>query len=239
MNKLSKNQKGFTAFEVTVVILIVVLIGVVGWLVYRNYHKNSPAYSTALIKPATTTKPTTPTPPVNPYASWKSYALTYEKLTLMYPANWTVADQSSATAKHDEVTLSSTDGFSFSINDGIQNGGDPLPLVSSDPVAVKYLGNPAYLVFVNPKVAQAYGPPVPDTSVVGGAILLTDANNQASFPADKNVIGSSQYNGVNGPEGSYTFITMGYNVKNNMPITNAKTDTEYKNGELVIQSMHY
>ena len=239
MVKLHNNEKGFGAVEGLLIVVIVVLIGVVGWFVYKNHNKTT-NNTTATSTTTTTPKKTTSTPAtVDPYAGWKSYTLQYEKLTLKYPSTWTVDDQSTATAKHDEVTFNATDNFSFTINDGIQNGGDPLPLVNNDPVTVQYLGNTTYLVFIHPRVPQANGPSVPYTSTVGSAILLGDANNQASFFKDKNVIGGDQYNGVNGPEGSYTAISMGYGGKNNMTIQNAKTDTEYKNSVLVIQSMHY
>lgn len=41
MIKKSKNQKGFSAVELVLVIVIVALIGVVGWLVYKNHHKTT------------------------------------------------------------------------------------------------------------------------------------------------------------------------------------------------------
>ena len=179
MGKLQNNEKGFGAVEGILVLVIVVIIGAVGWFVWHNHNKTTPASTTS---PVATTTPTTTTPKtVDPYAGWKSYTLKYEKLTLKYPSSWTVSDQSTSAGRHDDVTFNASDGFSFSIIDGIQNGGDPLPLVNNDPVTVKYLGNTTYLVFIHPKVAQADGPSIPDTSTVGSAILLGDANNQASF----------------------------------------------------------
>jgi hypothetical protein len=237
MGKMGKREAGFSPVEVVMVLIIVTLVGIVGYMVYKSQHKAK----TASVTTASTTRPATKTPATStdPYAGWKSYTLQYEKLTLKYPSTWTLYDNSTTTARHDEVTFNAPDNFSFHISDGIQNGGDPLPVVNNGPMTVQYLGNPAYLVFIHPKVPQADGPSVPDTSTVGGAILLGDANNQASFFKDKNVLGGSQYNGVNGPEGSYTAISMGYGGKNNMSIQSAKTDTEYKNSLLVIQSMHY
>jgi hypothetical protein len=234
MIKLKDNNGGFSVIEILLIVLTLAVIGGAGYVVSKHLDAKNSAAKVVAINTATPKETLT-----NPYEGWKTATLQYEKITYQYPSSWTVSDQSAPVARHDVVTLSAPNGFSFSINDGIQNGGDPLPLVSSDPMIVKYLGSPAYLVFVNPKVAQANGPSVPDTSTVGSAILLTNASNQASFPADKNVIGNSQYNGVNGPEGSYTFITMGYDTINNIPIATAKADSEYNNGKLVIQSMKY
>ena len=39
MNKVSKNQKGFSFIELILVIAVVTLIGAAGYLVYKNHHK--------------------------------------------------------------------------------------------------------------------------------------------------------------------------------------------------------
>lgn len=43
MGKLKDNQKGFGAVEAVLVLVIVILIGVVGYMVYRNHHKTTTA----------------------------------------------------------------------------------------------------------------------------------------------------------------------------------------------------
>lgn len=57
MSKLQKNESGFSAVEVVLVLVIVALIGTVGWLVYKNHHKTT----TAAITTTSATKPTTST----------------------------------------------------------------------------------------------------------------------------------------------------------------------------------
>jgi Flp pilus assembly pilin Flp len=47
MNKISKNEKGFTAVEGLLIILILVVIGAVGYMVYHNDHKNKTTSVTA------------------------------------------------------------------------------------------------------------------------------------------------------------------------------------------------
>lgn len=63
MDKIKKNEAGFSAVEMTLVIVIVALIGAVGWLVYKNHHKTTTAAitstATSSTKPATSTKTTT------------------------------------------------------------------------------------------------------------------------------------------------------------------------------------
>ena len=96
MQKLSENQYGFSAVEAMLVIVILALIGVVGWLVYENQHKSNPTVSTTLstsTKPATTTKATaTPAQPANPYAGWKSFCSNAGGLCLNYPTDWQFAN---------------------------------------------------------------------------------------------------------------------------------------------------
>jgi hypothetical protein len=80
MNKLSKNQKGFTAVEGLLIILILVVIGGVGYMVYHNNHKTKP------VAASTTTANTSIS---NPYSGWKSFCSTSGKLCLKYPTTWT------------------------------------------------------------------------------------------------------------------------------------------------------
>lgn len=80
MKQITKNQSGFGAVEVVLIVVIVALIGSVGWLVYKNHHKNAAASTTSSIstKPTTSTKPATPqissasTNKVVKYATWSS-----------------------------------------------------------------------------------------------------------------------------------------------------------------------
>jgi hypothetical protein len=78
MSKKSKNEKGFTAVEGLLIILILVLIGVVGYMVYNNGHKSKAA--------SVSSKVSTP----NPYAGWKTYTASLEPISFKYPANWNI-----------------------------------------------------------------------------------------------------------------------------------------------------
>ena len=55
MNKISKNEKGFSPLEVILVLVIVAVIGAVGWLVYKDHHK----IATVNIATTSSSKPTT------------------------------------------------------------------------------------------------------------------------------------------------------------------------------------
>ena len=91
MNNLYKNQKGFSALELVLVLIIVVLIVVVGWLVYQNHNKitstNKPTSSTAS---KTSTKPTT-NKSNSSAVSYKTYTDSAAQASFQYPSNWNLA----------------------------------------------------------------------------------------------------------------------------------------------------
>ena len=88
MGKLRNNQSGFGAVEGILVLVIVVLIGVVGFMVYKNHNKTkpTPVASTTTTKPTASTQAKTPTAP-DPYTGWQTYTGT--DVNFKYPADWT------------------------------------------------------------------------------------------------------------------------------------------------------
>ncbi|MHB1865236.1 MAG: hypothetical protein ACYCPS_03700 [Candidatus Saccharimonadales bacterium] len=89
MGNLKNNEQGFSAVEIVLVVVIVALIGVVGWLVYKNHHKTiTPNVATiSNNKPATpTTTPKTPTNTV----TYKTYSDSAAQASFQYPSTWTL-----------------------------------------------------------------------------------------------------------------------------------------------------
>jgi Tfp pilus assembly protein PilE len=88
MKKISKNQKGFSVVEAVLMLVIVVLIAVIGYMVYKNGNKTKTSSSNTTVKTtqSSTSKSTTAT---NPYAGWKQYCSSYEKSCFKYPSTWT------------------------------------------------------------------------------------------------------------------------------------------------------
>jgi hypothetical protein len=91
MGKIRRNEAGFSPTEVILVLVIVALIGVVGWFVYKNHNK--------IANNSTTTASTTPTTPAKsttaqPAAmNTKSYADPAKAYAVAYSQDWTIKEQ--------------------------------------------------------------------------------------------------------------------------------------------------
>jgi len=88
---MKQNQKGFSVVEILIVIVVVGLIGAVGWLVYdRQHSQNKQESSTTTTDNSKVTDATKPTP-ADKYADWATYKDEY--VSFRYPKNWTVSKQ--------------------------------------------------------------------------------------------------------------------------------------------------
>lgn len=90
MSKVHNDQQGFSAVEVLLVLVIVALVGAEGLFVYKNQHKTTTTSVAATTAKSTLTPARTTTAPTNPYASWTTYTSKLEKVSIKYPADWTV-----------------------------------------------------------------------------------------------------------------------------------------------------
>ncbi len=90
MGKLQNNQKGFTALEGSLVVLILAVIGVVGYMVYHNDYKTKTVSVTTRSnnKPATTTS----TPKTTDTVTYKTYSDYAAQASFQYPSTWTIAN---------------------------------------------------------------------------------------------------------------------------------------------------
>jgi hypothetical protein len=138
MNKLSKNQKGFTVVEALLFILIVAVIGFGGYYVWHTQHnKKTPVTTTSTSsKSSTSTKPiTTATTTPNPYAGWKQYCSTYEKSCFKYPSTWTLTNECSSSApcpSSENIVLISPDKSTINFESSISGRGGECQPGSAD-----------------------------------------------------------------------------------------------------------
>jgi hypothetical protein len=161
MGKIRKNETGFSAVEIVLVLVIVGLIGVVGYMVYKNQHKTTaPVATTISTKPASTTP--AKTAPADPYAGWKQYCDTDHKTCFKYPADWA--------QNEDKVALSDT------VNNVGSTVASPNKTVniSYDFPYIKDGGESNFLTMSIDDV-----PNYPDLKIVGG--IYTDMNNFSEY----------------------------------------------------------
>lgn len=242
MGKIQKNQIGFTVVEGLLIILVVAVIGFGGYYVWHTQHnKTKPVSVVSTSSSKTTTNAKTSTTPPNPYAGWKTYTLTDERLTFQYPSDWTLSGNQITPSEEgdsqysDYVGLSapgvSSNSPSLSIQDGTNTGGD-YNLIYSNPVSVTYTGTKDYLVFAGAEH------PGQAADSIGCAVLITSLAQSATatptFPLDKNVTDSQgdsymHIDACNSPGETYTTST----------IDQAMSTPVFKDDELIIQSMHY
>jgi hypothetical protein len=138
MNKLSKNESGFTAVEGLLIILILAVIGGVGYMVYHNGHKTKTVSATSATTTSTVTKKaTTPTSTIpnfpSTYNGWNSYCISSVGLCMKYPQGYNLEN--------------CTDGPSPSDCDvetkDVRNGSDSFPTVGWDISLASSAQNPS------------------------------------------------------------------------------------------------
>jgi hypothetical protein len=152
MKKLDDKQSGFSAVEILMVILAIVLIGGVGFLVYHKAHhkKETSAYAAYF-------------PNASSHA-WTKYTTHFDRISLTYPASWRRYTSNSFTG-NDDTSFLSPDGFTMFITaDPVAAGlgSNTAKVLSSQPIVIA--GVPAYLDFYNASVSY---PSVPANYVEG------------------------------------------------------------------------
>jgi hypothetical protein len=91
MNKISKNENGFGAIESLLIVAVVVLLGAVGYMVYKNHNKttnSSTAITTTAPAKTTTTQPAVTSTNMAYTDAAKAYAVSY-------PQDWTIKEEPS------------------------------------------------------------------------------------------------------------------------------------------------
>lgn len=245
MGKLQKNQKGFTAVEGLLIVLILVVIGAVGYMVYHNEHKTK-ALNASTSASTTSTKSTVSNndktvSTVNPYAGWKSYELPNDKLSFMYPSDWSIDTPrpiSPISSTQDFVQFKAADGFYFDISDGGYQYGTNGSYLASSTIPTKFISQSCYLVFEYSS-SYPHGPNqtggVTVSNLAYGGILLTNASNQNSLPNDQNAVGTNTFDGTSNSKA----ISISFAFPTPITVAEATSNSDTKNTELVIASMHY
>lgn len=223
MSKLSKNEQGFSIVELIMVIVIVILIGTVGYFVYKNHQ---PTKAVTLTKTVTKTPAPAANAPTaaNPYAGWASYTLQNEKSTFQYPTSWKAVN-TGATDGQDMIELTAPDGYYVNIQ--TVNLGHPSldsPTTIIDSVPLTFVGQSGFINYFS--VADASS----STGIsINAELSMTSTSVFGSLFPTKNL----------NPSGYYS-INLG-NKSTPISLDNIKNDTngDFSNTKLVIESIKY
>lgn len=86
MGKIKMDEAGFSPIEIVMVLIIAVLIGTVGYMVYKNHGKTTtPAMNTTSTKPTSMLQDSTITS--GPESGWKTYTNNKIGFSIAYPDN--------------------------------------------------------------------------------------------------------------------------------------------------------
>ena len=125
MGKLHNNEKGFGAIEGLLIVAVVVLLGVVGYMVYKNHNKaNTTPTTTTKITSTTPAKTTTTTPAVDPYVGWQTYS--NSQVSFKYPSGWTASKGPGNSQS--TIADATSPGFTTTSMTTAQNSGAPVTL---------------------------------------------------------------------------------------------------------------
>lgn len=176
-------------------------------------------------KDSTTTATTT-----DDYKDWKTYTTKYEKLTLKYPASYTIAvnstpDTQIVTPGMDRIVLKGPGGTQMTIDAGIAGIGGACPdakVLKAD--ALTLLSQKAYINYTDS-----------GKGLVDGVLLASTANEACIGGLDsKNVVQSG-----GGKEPASILASFKKTSLNTSSLSTYQSDTDVQNGVLIIKSFTY
>ena len=226
-NNTNKN-KGFTLVEVLLLIVVLILVGGLGYLGFKQVNKKSTTSSSS------TTATTAKTAAVDPYAGWKTGTLKYEKITFKYPADWTLTDYppSLQVDNADTTLLASPSGNVITLRTGIIAGGSPMKTYASVPIT--FLGKPTQLKIQ----ASSEG-----SLVTGTPDQPTGAAVSGGFIPAKNITQVCNVNQVCPTDDYFSYSNGPKDSSNNQPVyksvSSMENNPDFSKAKLIFESMHY
>jgi len=232
MGKISNstnNNKGFTLVEVLLLIVVLILVGGLGYLGYKQVNKKSTTSSSSNTA-ATTTKTTA----VDPYAGWKTGTLKYEKISFKYPADWTLTEEHSSLQvdNADTTLLTSPSGNVLTLRTGIIAGGSPMKTYASVPIT--FLGKPTQLQIQasSEELLVTGTPDQPTQAVVSGGSITA-----------KNITQVCNVNQVCKTDNYFSYNNGPIDSSNNKPVyesvSSMEANPDFSKAKLIFESMHY
>jgi len=231
---MKTNQKGFSALEAILIVILIGLLSLAGWYVWKKNHdkeskNNGPAAAQTQDKTEEQQKS-------DPYAGWKSAELVYEKIKYKYPADWkqqlkTTPDGTTGTVSpgSDDLTLTGAKSdLQIEVRTGIDGAGSPVGQEVTDSTPVTLLGGQYYLNFYTFADAE-------NKQKVYGA-CVDASKTSADKLSGKNV---ARMNGEKAPMSiciHYPLVQGSYVTKT---LAEFKNDPSFADAKLVVESFAY
>ncbi len=228
MKVIKNNESGFSAVEILIIIVIVLLIGFTGYLIYQKDQNQK----TSLVKFKPSISNQTVNPTANQYSGWKTYIMPREKASFMYPSDWQLNVQNDSNITNtDSFVLTSPTGTSLNIAavDNAGFGGDDSQIVGSDQIS--FIGKSAYIQYrsyINPD--GTYNSSIDELS------LSSSPDQHYSLVIANNNLTNAQ------SLGTETAFNINMNFADGLSLANidaANTNTDTKDFKLILQSAKY
>jgi type II secretory pathway pseudopilin PulG len=225
MGKISNNtnkNKGFTLVEVLLLIVVLILVGGLGYLGFKQVNKKSKTSSSS------TTATTAKTAAVDPYAGWKTGTLKYEKLSFKYPSNWNLVD--SSVTGIDILKLISPTGSQIYLDAAFGSSGTTAVVVDSTPIT--FLGGRDYLNALGDR-ANADGP----NALVSNECIGTTPTTALPDIKTKNITASAAAGGT--AIGDPARIIFCFSPLSPNTSESIKASVDFATAKLIFESMKY
>ncbi|HSX44934.1 MAG TPA: hypothetical protein VLF39_02365 [Candidatus Saccharimonadales bacterium] len=236
MKKL--NNKGFSAIEVILILVIISIVCGVGWYVW-NAKKNTDTTYNATAKATTVTKPTAKTNAYS-YSGWETYKSTSEGFSFRYPKSWNLVpvDITNNPQISEQIVLNATNDFHLDMDivktQGL--GGAPTCSAANNISSVKGLNSKLY-VNIYTEVGTTNNNKLTHYAI--GLSKWADCNQPLKigpyYPASKTTSQAVRFIG----EFSKTNCGPVACEPTSMTLDEFKSKDQVKTAELILQSLSY
>ncbi|HKR81646.1 MAG TPA: hypothetical protein VJR27_01460 [Candidatus Saccharimonadales bacterium] len=205
-------KEGFSIIEAIVIVLVVAVLGLAGWLVWRQGHQPKKTVNSSASQ---TSKQHSNTQIANPYAGWKTYRLE-NGLSFKYPADWSTPSGASDPTGI-EVNSPASGGYYFTVQLVLGRNTDVnpnflgvgnIPGTTIAKLDASISGAPLYLVAQNDANSNVTGlglATTPGNTTTSFGILDNNGHGDKNITMSANLVPVGSGAGINNPYSLQTY----------------------------------